>query len=318
MIKKKISVVIPSYNEVGNIDLLATRLIAVLKTLPYTYEVIFVDDGSSDGTIEKLRSIGDLDDNLYYLELSRNFGHQNALKAGYDYADGDCIISMDGDMQHPPEMIPQFIEKWEEDYDVVYTCREYQDEATIFKNKSSDLFYKMINSLSDTKLEKGTADFRLIDRRVANVLSTLNENGLFMRGLVKWLGFKQYAIYYQAEARFSGKSKYTVKKMVKFAVQGITAFSVRPLYIATGIGLFFSLLAVLYIPYILISYFTGHVVSGWSSILATIVFFGGVQLMVLGIIGMYLGKLFMQSKQRPNYIIRSTNLQRVNNDLVKL
>jgi glycosyltransferase involved in cell wall biosynthesis len=318
MIKKKISVVIPSYNEVGNIDLLATRLITVLKTLPYTYEVIFVDDGSSDGTIEKLKSIGELDDNLYYLELSRNFGHQNALKAGYDYADGDCIISMDGDMQHPPEMIPQFIEKWEEGYDVVYTCREYQDEATIFKTKSSDLFYKMINSLSDTKLEKGTADFRLIDRRVANVLSTLNENGLFMRGLVKWLGFKQYAIYYTAEARFSGKSKYTVKKMVKFAVQGITAFSVRPLYIATGVGLFFSVLAVLYIPYILISYFTGHVVSGWSSLLATIVFFGGVQLMVLGIIGMYLGKLFMQSKQRPNYIIRSTNLLRVNNDLVKL
>jgi glycosyltransferase involved in cell wall biosynthesis len=280
--------------------------------------VIFVDDGSSDGTIEKLKTIGHLDDNLYYLELSRNFGHQNALKAGYDYADGDCIISMDGDMQHPPEMIPQFIEKWEEGYDVVYTCREYQDEATIFKTKSSDLFYKMINSLSDTKLEKGTADFRIIDRRVANVLSTLNENGLFMRGLVKWLGFKQYAIYYTAEARFSGKSKYTVKKMVKFAVQGITAFSVRPLYIATGVGLFFSVLAVLYIPYILISYFTGHVVSGWSSLLATIVFFGGVQLMVLGIIGMYLGKLFMQSKQRPNYIIRSTNLLRVNNDLVKL
>jgi glycosyltransferase involved in cell wall biosynthesis len=318
MIKKKISVVIPSYNEVGNIDILASRLIAVLKTLPYTYEVIFVDDGSSDGTIDKLRSISYLDDNLYYLELSRNFGHQNALKAGYDYADGDCIISMDGDLQHPPEMIPQFMQKWEEGYDVVYTCREYQDEATIFKTKSSDLFYKMINSLSDTKLEKGTADFRLIDRKVANVLSTLNENGLFMRGLVKWLGFKQYSIYYQAEARFSGKSKYTVKKMVKFAVQGITAFSVRPLYIATGIGLFFSVLATLYIPYILISYFTGHVVSGWSSLLATIVFFGGVQLMVLGIIGMYLGKLFMQSKQRPNYIIRSTNLQRINNDLVKL
>ncbi|NCD71928.1 glycosyltransferase family 2 protein [Mucilaginibacter agri] len=316
--KKKISVVIPSFNEVGNIEVLASRLMSVLKQLPYTYEVIFVDDGSSDGTIEKLRSISDLDSNVYYLELSRNFGHQNALKAGYDYADGDCIISMDGDMQHPPEMIPQFMQKWEEGYDVVYTCREYQDEATIFKTKSSDLFYSMINSLSDTKLEKGTADFRLIDRKVANVLNTLNENGLFMRGLIKWLGFKQYAIYYQAEARFSGKSKYTIKKMVKFAVQGITAFSVRPLYIATGIGLFFSLLAILYIPYILISYFTGHVVSGWSSILATIVFFGGVQLMVLGIIGMYLGKLFMQSKQRPNYIIRSTNLLRVNNnDTVK-
>lgn len=316
--KKKISVVVPSFNEAGNIDHLATRLVNVLRALPYTYEVIFVDDGSSDGTLDKLKTLSDLDDHLYYLELSRNFGHQNALKAGYDYADGDCIISLDGDMQHPPELIPQFIEKWEEGYDVVYTCREYQDEATIFKTKSSDLFYRVINSLSDTKLEKGTADFRLIDRKVANVLNNMNETGIFMRGLIKWLGFKQYGIHYQAEARFSGKSKYTFKKMVNFAVQGITAFSVRPLYMATGLGLFFSLLATLYIPYILISYFSGHVVSGWTSILATIVFFGGVQLMVLGIIGMYLGKLFMQSKQRPNYIIRSTNLLRINNDLIKL
>jgi dolichol-phosphate mannosyltransferase len=310
--RRKISVVVPSYNEEGNIEVLATKLVEVLKTLPYAYEVIFIDDGSSDGTLSRLKSLGNIDNNLYYLELSRNFGHQNALKAGYDFADGDCIISMDSDMQHPPEMIPQFLEKWEEGFDVVYTCREYQDEATIFKTKTSDLFYKMMNSLSDTKLEKGTADFRLIDRSVANVLVSLNENGLFIRGLIKWLGFKQYAIHYQCDARFSGKSKYNLKKMMKFAVEGITAFSVRPLYLATGLGMFFSLAAILYIPYILISYFSGEAVLGWTSVLATIVFFGGVQLMVLGIMGMYLGKLFMQSKQRPNYIIRSTNLQRVN------
>jgi len=317
--KKKISVVIPSFNEEGNIEVLATKLIQVLKSLPYLYEVIFVDDGSSDGTMKKLQSLSSIDDNLYYLELSRNFGHQNALKAGYDYADGDCVISMDSDLQHPPELIFQFLEKWEEGYDIVYTCREYQDEATIFKTKSSDLFYKMINSLSDTKLEKGTADFRLIDRKVVSILSNLNENGLFMRGLIKWIGFKQYAIYYQCDARFSGKSKYNIKKMVRFAVQGITAFSVRPLYMATGLGLFFSLMAVLYVPYILISYFTGEAVTGWTSLIATVVFFGGMQLMVLGIIGMYLGKLFMQSKQRPNYIVRSTNLIRISsNDFVKL
>jgi dolichol-phosphate mannosyltransferase len=153
---------------------------------------------------------------------------------------------------------------------------------------------------------------------VVNILSTLNENGLFMRGLIKWIGFKQFAIHYQCDARFSGKSKYNLKKMVRFAVQGITAFSVRPLYIATGLGLFFSLMALLYIPYILISYFTGHAVTGWTSLIATVAFFGGMQLMVLGIIGMYLGKLFMQSKQRPNYIIRSTNLIRLGqDDLVK-
>ncbi|QQL51169.1 glycosyltransferase family 2 protein [Mucilaginibacter ginkgonis] len=316
--RKKISVIIPSFNEAGNIEELARRLSAVLQTINYDYDVIFVDDGSSDGTLQKLQNLNGLDSNFYYLELSRNFGHQNALKAGYDFANGDAIISMDGDMQHPPEMIPQFIEKWEEGFDVVYTLREYQDETTYFKTKSSDLFYSFINSLSDTKLEKGTADFRLIDRKVANVLSELNENGLFMRGLIKWLGFRQYGIRYTADARFSGKSKYTLKKMLRFAVEGVTAFSVRPLYIATGIGLFFSAAAILYIPYILISYFSGHVVSGWSSLLATVVFFGGVQLMVLGIIGTYLGKLFMQAKQRPNYIIRSTNLPEVKDDITKL
>jgi dolichol-phosphate mannosyltransferase len=171
----------------------------------------------------------------------------------------------------------------------------------------------MINSLSDTKLEPGTADFRLIDRKVANVLVQLNENGLFMRGLIKWLGFKQYAIHYQADPRFSGKSKYTIKRMVKFAVEGITAFSVRPLYLATGVGVFFSFMSLLYVPYILISFFffPQREVPGWASVLASVAFFGGMQLMVLGIIGTYLGKLFMQAKQRPNYIIRSTNLENI-------
>jgi len=315
---KKISIVIPSFNEAGNIAELVQRLTAVLQTVPYTYEVIFVDDGSSDNTLEILKSLNSRDNNLYYLELSRNFGHQNALKAGYDYADGDAIISMDGDLQHPPELITKFLDKWEEGYDVVYTTREYQDEVSYFKTKSSEIYYNMINSLSDTKLEKGTADFRLIDRKVANVLVNLDENGLFIRGLIKWLGFKQYAINYQADARFSGRSKYTLKRMVRFAVEGITAFSVRPLNIAIGIGAFFSLMSLCYIPYIAWTFLYGNEVPGWASVLASVVFFGGVQLMVLGIIGLYLGKMFMQSKNRPNYIVRSTNLVKVNNDTAKL
>jgi dolichol-phosphate mannosyltransferase len=309
---KKISVVIPSFNEASNVSELVMRLTAVLKKLPYAYEVIFIDDGSSDNTLAILKSLNSINSNLYYLELSRNFGHQNALKAGYDYAEGDCIISMDGDLQHPPELIPQFLAKWEEGFDVVYSTREYQDDATFFKTKTSDIFYNMINSLSDTKLEKGTADFRLIDRKVANVLVQLNENGLFMRGLIKWLGFRQFAINYQADPRFSGKSKYTFKRMIRFAVEGITAFSVRPLNIAIGIGAFFSFMSLLYIPYIAWTFKYGHEVAGWASVLASVVFFGGMQLMVLGIIGLYLGKMFMQSKNRPNYIVRSTNLVKVN------
>ncbi len=316
--KKLVSIVVPSFNEEGNVETLASRLISIFETLPYQFEVIFVDDGSSDHTLSKLKALSNTGEHFYYLELSRNFGHQNALKAGYDHASGDCVICMDSDLQHPPELIPQFLEKWEEGYDVVYTTREYADEATFFKRKTSDIYYRIINSISDTKLEKGTADFRLIDRKVVNVLTQLPENGLFMRGLIQWLGFRQFAINYICDPRFSGKSKYTFKRMVNFAIEGVTAFSVRPLNIAIGIGLFFSVAAILYIPYILISYFSGHVVSGWSSLLATVVFFGGVQLMVLGIIGLYLGKLFMQAKQRPNYIVRSTNLVKITNDIVKL
>lgn len=316
--KKLVSIVVPSFNEEGNVNALASKLIAVFANLPYQFEVIFVDDGSSDHTLDKLKALSNTGDHFFYLELSRNFGHQNALKAGYDHASGDCIICMDSDMQHPPELIPQFLQKWEEGYDIIYTTREYADEATFFKRKTSDIYYQIINSLSDTKLEKGTADFRLIDRKVANVLTQLPENGLFMRGLIRWLGFKQFAINYVCDPRFSGKSKYTFKRMVHFAIDGITAFSVRPLNIAIGVGLFFAVAAVLYVPYILISYFSGHVVSGWASLLATVVFFGGLQLMVMGIIGLYLGKLFMQAKQRPNYIVRSSNLLKINNDFIKL
>ncbi|RYY07258.1 MAG: glycosyltransferase [Sphingobacteriaceae bacterium] len=316
--KKLVSVVIPSFNEEGNVKTLALKLIAIFQNLPYNYEVIFVDDGSSDHTLYKLKSLSSLNENFFYLEFSRNFGHQNALKAGYDHASGDCVICMDSDMQHPPELIPEFLEKWEEGFDVVYTTRQYADEGTYFKRKTSDLYYRILNSMSDTKLEKGTADFRLIDRKVVNVLTQLPENGLFMRGLIRWLGFKQFAINYVCDPRFSGQSKYTFKRMVNFAIEGLTAFSVRPLNIAIGIGLFFSIAAIAFMPYIFVSYFTGHAVSGWASLMATVVFFGGMQLMVLGIIGMYLGKLFMQAKQRPNYIVRSSNLVKINHDLIKL
>jgi len=318
MRRKLVSIVVPSFNEEGNVETLALRLISVFNDLPYEYEVIFVDDGSSDHTLAKLKALSSLGDQFFYLELSRNFGHQNALKAGYDHASGDCVICMDSDLQHPPELISQFLKKWEEGYDVVYTTREYADEATYFKRKTSDIYYRIINSLSDTKLEKGTDDFRLIDRKVVNALIQLPENGLFMRGMIRWLGFRQYAINYMCDPRFSGKSKYTFKRMVHFAIEGLTAFSVRPLNLAIGMGFFFSVAAVLYVPYIFISYYFGHVVSGWASILATIVFFGGIQLMVLGIIGMYLGKLFMQAKQRPNYIVRSSNLVKLNHDIIKL
>lgn len=306
--RKKIAIVIPSYNEEGNIEIMANSIKDTMQALPYEYEVIFVDDGSSDATLEKLKALSTSYSNLFFVELSRNFGHQNALKAGVDIAKANAVITMDGDMQHPPELIPELLKKWEEGYDVVYTRREDDKNNSYFKRKTSKGFYKVMNYLSEVNFEPGTADFRLMDEKVVTVFTDFTENELFIRGLVSWLGFKQFAIDYAPAERFSGKSKYTMKKMMRFAIQGITSFSTRPLHLAIFLGIGLSLFAfVFYIGYVIYSIYFGHVISGWASVISTIVFFGGLNLIVLGIIGMYIGKLFIQSKQRPNYLIRSTN-----------
>jgi dolichol-phosphate mannosyltransferase len=306
--RKKIAIVIPSYNEEGNIEIMARSIKDTMQVLPYDYELIFVDDGSSDNTLVKLKELSQSYENLYFVELSRNFGHQNALKAGVDIAKANAVITMDGDMQHPPELIPELLKKWEEGFDVVYTRREDDKNNSYFKRKTSKGFYSVMNYLSEVNFEPGTADFRLMDEKVVAVFTDFSENELFIRGLVSWLGFKQFALDYVPAERFSGKSKYTMKKMMRFAIQGITSFSTRPLHIAIFLGVGLSFFAfVFYIGYVLYSMYFGHVISGWASVISTIVFFGGLNLIVLGIIGMYIGKLFIQSKQRPNYLIRSTN-----------
>lgn len=307
---KSIAVVIPSYNEATNIDVLIHALNETIKNVNYTFKFVFVDDGSSDKTVEILKEKSKEHKHVFYLELSRNFGHQNALKAGIDLVknDVDAIISMDGDMQHPPKIIPKLIEKWEEGFEVVYTIRGEDKKLSFIKNKTSNLFYTLMNKLSDIKFEPGTADFRLIDKKVAQVFSDFTENELFIRGIINWVGFKQFAVHYEPNERFSGKSKYTVGKMMRFAVQGITSFSTKPLSMAIILGVSLSLMAFMfYIAYVLYSVYYGHVISGWASVITTVVFFGGLNLVVLGIIGVYIGKLFMQSKGRPNYLISSTN-----------
>jgi dolichol-phosphate mannosyltransferase len=306
--RKKIAIVIPSFNEEGNIEIMAKSIKDTMQVLPYDYELIFVDDGSSDNTLIKLKELSQSFDNLFFVELSRNFGHQNALKAGVDIANANAVITMDGDMQHPPELIPELLKKWEEGYDVVYTRREDDKSNSFIKSKTSKGFYSVMNYLSEVKFEPGTADFRLMDEKVVAVFTDFSENELFIRGLVSWLGFKQFALDYVPAERFSGKSKYTMKRMMRFAIQGITSFSTRPLHIAIFLGIGLSFFAfVFYIGYVLYSMYFGNVISGWASVISTIVFFGGLNLIVLGIIGMYIGKLFIQSKQRPNYLIRSTN-----------
>jgi glycosyltransferase involved in cell wall biosynthesis len=307
---KSIAIVIPSYNEATNIDVLIHALNETIQNINYTFKFIFVDDGSSDETVAILKEKSKEYQHIFYLELSRNFGHQNALKAGIDLVrnDVDAIISMDGDMQHPPKIIPKLIQKWEEGFEVVYTIRKEDKKLGFLKNKTSNLFYSLMNKLSDIKFEPGTADFRLIDKKVAQVFSDFTENELFIRGIINWVGFKQFAIHYEPNERYSGKSKYTVGKMMRFAVLGITSFSTKPLSMAIILGISLSIMAfIFYIAYVLYSIYYGHVISGWASVITTVVFFGGLNLVVLGIIGVYIGKLFMQSKGRPNYLISSTN-----------
>lgn len=306
--KKRIAIVIPSCNEEANIPVMTEALQKIFADLPYTYSITFVDDGSTDGTLDAIKKETAKNLPVYYISLARNFGHQNALKAGLDMVDADAVIMMDGDLQHPPQLIPELIREWEAGYDIVYTIRRDHKEMPLMKRKTSNMFYNLINNLSDIELEQGTADFRLMDRKVVEVFRAFKEADLFMRGLVKWMGYKQLGIEYDPAERTRGKSKYTVKKMIRFALQGITSFSTRPLYIAAYLGFIFSLLSLLYVPYIIYSYYFGHAISGWASMIATIAFFGGLQLMILGIIGMYIGKLFVQSKQRPHYIVKESNL----------
>ena len=307
--KKEVSIVIPVCNEEANISVVSAALEEVFAKLAYVHTITFIDDGSNDGTLSEIKRIAKENSRVYFISLARNFGHQNALKAGLDLADGDCVIMMDGDMQHPPDIIPEMLEQWELGKDIVYTIRKDHKEMPLMKRKTSNMFYNLINNLSDIELEPGTADFRLLDKKVVEVFRSFKETDLFMRGLVKWMGFHQIGIEYDPAQRTQGQSKYTVKKMIRFALQGITSFSTRPLYLAAYLGFIFSILSLLYVPYIIWSYYFGHAISGWASVIATIAFFGGLQLMILGIIGMYLGKLFMQSKQRPHYIVKESNLQ---------
>jgi dolichol-phosphate mannosyltransferase len=215
---------------------------------------------------------------------------------------------MDADLQHPPEVIPLLIQKWESGFEIVYTLRNDDISIPFLKRKLSSGFYYFLNKISDIQMQKGTADFRLLNRNVVDVLKNLSEYDFFLRGLVKWVGFKQYAIEYVPGKRNSGDSKYSLGKMIRFALNGITSFSDKPLYLAAYLGCAFALLSILYIPYAFGSYFFHYTISGWTSIIVTLSFFGGIQLMILGIIGIYLGKLFMQSKQRPSYILKESNI----------
>ena len=305
---KKVSVVVPCYNEAESLKAFYEEL---KKHLPeaYSYEIIFVNDGSNDDTLDIIKNIRQDDEAIHYISFSRNFGHQNALKAGFDLASGDCAVCLDADLQHPPKLIPQMLEKWEEGFESVVTKRIDHDSISGFKKITSKMFYRLTNRLSDVKLENGVADFRLLDRKVLDALKNFSENHIFLRAVIQWLGFNQTTISYKAGERIAGQSKYTVKRMFSFALSGITAFSVKPLRFSIYLGLIFAVFSFIYGIYALAVYlFTDNALPGWTSILMSVLFIGGLNLLMLGIIGEYLGKLFIENKKRPNYIISETDL----------
>lgn len=307
---KTIDIVIPAYNEEGNIELLCEKIFKI-KPRQYQFRIILVNDGSTDATLAKIRALSLRNKMVKFISFSRNFGHQVALKAGLDHSTGACAISLDADLQHPPELIPTLIGYWEKGYEIVYTRRAEAKHIGFFKRKSANIFYYMLQKLSGLKIDPGAADFRLLDRSVVDTLRQYQEQNLFIRGMISNIGFRTQAIEYTPDVRHSGKSKYTFRKMFLFALDGITSFSVKPLHLATVFGFFFSGLAGLYAVYAVYIHFTGvTTVSGWTSILVSILFVGGIQLIMLGILGEYLGKMFMQTKNRPNYIIQSTNIKR--------
>lgn len=309
---KKISIVIPAHNEEDNVALIYHRIKEVFRKLViYNFEIIFVNDGSRDQTQAKLKELSSQFQDVKFIEFSRNFGHQPAVKAGMDYAYGHAVISMDADLQHPPELIPELIKKWEEGADIVYTIRTYPKQISAFKRKTSSLYYQFLSAISDVNLaEGGGSDFRLMDASVVDVMRKMNEADIFLRGLSNWMGFKREGVRFTADERAHGESSYDLQKMMKFAFTGITAFSVKPLYLAAYLGFIFSAISVLgYVIYVVHSFISQTEISGWASLIMTVVFFGGLQLIIMGIIGIYLGKIFNQVKERPNYIIRSKNFE---------
>ena len=308
LIKNTLSIVIPTFNEEGNIELLYSKLIETLTPLELDeLEFIFVDDGSQDRSLEIVKKLSIDDPRVKYISFSRNFGHQPALKAGLDHAQFAGVVSLDADLQHPVELIPEMIEKWKNGAEVVYTKRK---DVSIpwFKRTTSKLFYRIINTLSQIKLEDGVADFRLLDQKVIHALRAYKESNLFIRGIIPALGFKQESIDYTPHKRFAGETKYSFSKMIRFALTGITSLSAKPLYFSIYFGVFFAMLAFIYGLYAIYIFAFGHeAIPGWTSIIASILLIGGIQLIMIGIIGIYLGKVFAQSKGRPNYIIAEKN-----------
>ncbi|MFZ5988727.1 MAG: glycosyltransferase family 2 protein [Bacillota bacterium] len=301
------SVVVPLYNEEEVLLETYNRLKKVMDSLNEPYEIIFVNDGSRDKTAPMAYEICNKDKNIKLIDFARNFGHQTAITAGMDFAEGEAIVVIDADLQDPPEIIPKMLEKWREGYDVVYGKRLERKGETFFKKFTAKMFYRFLRKMTDVDIPLDTGDFRLIDRKVCEALKLVNERNRYIRGIISWLGFKQTGIEFNRDKRFAGETKYPLKKMLKFAFDAITSFSYKPLKLASYFGMLLSFCSFVYLLVVLYTrLFTDHVQPGWASTLGVNLFFNGITLMILGIIGEYIGRIYDEAKGRPLYIVKQT------------
>lgn len=299
-----LSVVVPVYNEADGIREFHARTVAVLESLVgMTYEILYVDDGSEDDSLGQLTKLAETDPNVLVVKFSRNFGHQVAITAGLDHAQGDAVVFIDADLQDPPELISQLVAQWRDGNDVVYGQRAVRQGDSAFKRATAAAFYRLMRRITNIDIPADTGDYRLISRRVADELRGLREKDRFMRGLVSWVGFRHARVVYDRDERFAGTTKYPVGKMVKFALDGVTSFSNAPLKLATWFGYAASVLSFLYLLTVLVQKIMGMTVQGWATIMVAMLFLGGVQLICLGILGEYIGRIFNEVKPRPVYIV---------------
>ncbi len=296
---------VPCYNEEAVIGVTHPRLAAALAALPVEHEIVYVNDGSRDRTLALLGAIQKADAHVRVIGFSRNFGHQIAVTAGIDHAVGDAVVIIDADLQDPPELIGEMIARWREGYDVVYGKRTERAGESAFKRASAGLFYRFLNRMSDTPIPLDTGDFRLIDRAVADAMRRMPEHDRFLRGMVAWLGFRQYALAYKRDPRAAGETKYPLRKMLAFATDGILSFSISPLRVATWLGLLITFAACGGIVYGVASRLaTQEWLSGFVWLFLAILLLGGVQLTMLGVVGEYVGRIYREGKDRPLYLVR--------------
>jgi dolichol-phosphate mannosyltransferase len=301
-----LSIIVPIYNEVQSLPELYRRIASVMEALGVTWELILVDDGSADGSRELATQIAQQDPRVRPVIFARNFGHQIAVTAGLDKSRGQAVVIMDADLQDPPEVIPELVSKWLEGYEVVYAVRSEREGDSWFKKTTAHMFYRLIYRITDMNIPQDTGDFRLMDRKVVNVLNQMRERHRFLRGMSAWVGFNQTGVSYVRKARFAGETKYPLKKMLRFASDAITGFSYFPLQLATYLGFLSASISILAIPVVVVLRLSGEhtALTGQATTLIAVLFLGGVQLMSLGILGEYIGRLYDEAKGRPLYITR--------------